>query len=187
LGKDTDLLTGTDGKWTLKPAKPLVNGSYDVIMKVTGADGQVTSSVSKGAVVINVPPPAPPPPKEAPYDCAGALSKTAATNPIRFEFDHADLGEDYVKSLSSYASVLNDERCKAIHVQIVGHADSIGSDDYNKALSERRAATVSGLLGKAGIDATRLSSEGVGSSKPLDPDNSADARAKNRRAELSVK
>ena len=186
LGKDPDLLTTADGKWTLTPAKPLVNGTYDVIMKVTGADGQTTSSVSKGAVVINVAPPQPPPPPEKPYDCGAALATTAAAYPVRFAFDHSDLAEDYPMSVSHYADVLNDPRCKAIHMQVTGHADNIGSDAYNLGLSERRAATVATLLGKDGVDSSRISTLGVGSTKPLDPANTKDARAKNRRAEFNA-
>jgi outer membrane protein OmpA-like peptidoglycan-associated protein len=186
LGKDPDLLTTADGKWTLTPAKPLVNGTYDVIMKVTGADGQTTSSISKGAVVINVAPPAPAPPPEKPYDCGAALATTAAAYPVRFAFDHADLAEDYPMNVSHYADVLNDPRCKAIHMQVTGHADNIGSDAYNQGLSERRASTVAALLGKDGVDASRISTLGVGSTKPLDPANTKDARAKNRRAEFNA-
>ncbi|MDP8995974.1 MAG: OmpA family protein [Pseudomonadota bacterium] len=186
LGKDPDLLTTADGKWTLTPAKPLVNGTYDVIMKVTGADGQTTSSISKGAVVINVAPPAPAPPPEKPYDCGAALATTAAAYPVRFAFDHADLAEDYPMNVSHYADVLNDPRCKAIHMQVTGHADNIGTDAYNQSLSERRASTVAALLGKDGVDASRISTLGVGSTKPLDPANTKDARAKNRRAEFNA-
>jgi len=186
LGKDTDLLTGTDGKWTLTPAKPLVNGTYDVIMKVTGADGQTTTSVAKGAVVINVAPPAPAPPPEKPYDCGAALATTAAAYPVRFEFDHDDLVGDYPANVSHYADILNDPRCKAIHMQVTGHADNIGSDAYNLALSVRRASTVAALLGKDGVDGSRISTLGVGKTKPLDPANTKDARAKNRRAEFNA-
>ena len=186
LGKDTDLLSGTDGKWKLTPAKPLVNGSYDVIMKVTGADGQVTSTVGKGAVVVNVPPPPPPPPKEEPYDCVAALHTTAAAFPVRFAFNHDDLDADYLKSLTNYASVLKDSRCTSTKMLVTGYADYIGSDAYNLALSGRRANTVIAELGKDGVDASRLSAVGAGKTNPLDPAHSDDARAKNRRAEFTT-
>ena len=186
LGTDNDLLSGTDGKWKLTPAKPLVNGTYDVVMKVTGADGQVTSSVGKGAVVVNVPPPPPPPPKEQPYDCVAALNTTAAAFPIRFEFDHDDLDADYVQTLNNYAGILKDPRCAATKMQITGYADYIGSDAYNMALSVRRANTVIAELGKDGVDVSKLSAAGAGKTNPLDPAHSGDARAKNRRAEFTT-
>lgn len=186
LGTDPDLTTDTSGKWTLVPAKPLVNGSFDVIMKVTGADGQVTNSVAKGAVVVNVPPPPPPPPPEKPYDCVAALGITSASFPIRFEFDHADLGANYIQSLNNYAKILIDARCAATKLKVTGFADYLGSDEYNIALSGRRAETVVGLLGKAGVDVSRLTTFAAGKTQPLDPANSADARAKNRRAEFTV-
>ena len=186
LGKDNDLLGTPDGKWKLVPTKPLVNGTYDVVMKVTGADGQVTSTVAKGAVVINVPPPPPPPPTPAAYDCVAALSSVAAAFPIRFEFDHDDLGADFVEKLSNYGSILKDGRCATIKMQVTGHSDFIGSDEYNMDLSGRRATTVVDLLERAGIDGSRLSKAAAGKTKPLDPANSNDARAKNRRVEFTA-
>ena len=186
LGKDYDLTTDTNGKWTLVPLKPLVNGTYDVVMKVTGADGQVTSSVGKGAVVVNVPPPPPPPPPEQPYNCVAALATTAAAFPVRFEFNHDDLSSTNQDNVSHYADILKDARCQAVHMQVTGHADYIGSDAYNMELSERRANTVTGLLSKEGVDASRISSLGEGKTKPLDPAHSNDARAKNRRVEFNA-
>ena len=136
--------------------------------------------------MVAVAPPPPPPAPEQPYDCEGTLAKIAAVFPIRFEFDHADLGAKYQEALSQYTALLSDTRCAALKVQVTGHADYLGPDAYNMGLSQNRAKTVVDALTAAKIDAGRLSSIGLGSSKPLDPAHSNDARAKNRRVEFSI-
>ena len=186
LGKDFDLLSDASGKWTLTPTKPVVNGTYDVVAKVTAADGQSSTDASKGELTVAVAPPAPAPAPEQPYDCESTLAKIAAVFPIRFEFDHADLGPKYQQALSQYAALLNDKRCAALKVQVAGNADYLGSEAYNMGLSENRAKTAVDALTAAKVDAGRLSSIGNGTSKPLDPAHSDDARAKNRRVEFSV-
>ena len=186
LGKDTDLLSDTAGHWTLKPAKPVVNGNYDIVAKVTGADGQATVDTSKGELTVNVAPPPPAPPAAEAYDCEGTLAKVAAVFPIRFEFDHADLGPKYQQALTQYSALLNDPRCGALKLQVAGHADYLGPGAYNQGLSERRAKTVVDALATAKVDAGRLAPIGYGATKPLDPAHSNDARAKNRRVEFSI-
>ncbi len=186
LGKDFDLLSDASGKWLLKPAKPVVNGTYDVVAKVTAADGQSSLDASKNELTVAVAPPAPPPAPEQPYDCEGTLAKIAAVFPIRFEFDHADLGSKYQQALGQYAALLNDKRCSALKIQVAGNADYLGSEAYNLGLSENRAKTAVEALVAAKVDSGRLTPIGNGTSKPLDPAHSDDARAKNRRVEFSV-
>ena len=186
LGKDFDLLSDASGKWTLKPTKPVVNGTYDVVAKVTAADGQSSLDASKNELTVAVAPPAPPPAPEQAYDCEGTLAKIAAVFPIRFEFDHADLGPKYQDALGQYAALLNDKRCAALKVQVAGNADYLGTEAYNLSLSENRAKTAVDALTADKVDAGRLNSIGNGTSKPLDPAHSDDARAKNRRVEFTI-
>lgn len=71
-------------------------------------------------------------------------------------------------------------------VSVEGHTDSRGNDAFNLDLSKRRAASVVSYLVGKGIDASRLSSEGYGETRPLDPAENAAAWTKNRRVELKV-
>ncbi len=72
-----------------------------------------------------------------------------------------------------------------LRLLIVGHTDSEGSFDYNKDLSERRAASVvAALRVRHGIDATRLFPVGVAFASPVGPNDTEEGRAKNRRVEL---
>ncbi len=69
-------------------------------------------------------------------------------------------------------------------IRIDGHTDNVGSDADNLKLSKNRAAAVRGFLEKAGITATRLSSEGYGESRPVADNATAEGRRLNRRTEF---
>jgi large repetitive protein len=186
LGHDFDLLSNAAGNWTLKPKKPLVNGTYDVIAQVADANGQSAMDATQGELVVNVAPPPPPPPAEQPYDCVATLARISAVFPVRFEFNVDSLANPYDLSVNQYAALLKDARCMSVKVQVAGHADYKGSEAYNQGLSERRAQHVIDMLVKAGITADRLNGVGYSKDKPLDPALDDSARMKNRRVEFTV-
>jgi len=72
-------------------------------------------------------------------------------------------------------------------VQIDGHTDSQGKDDYNQTLSDQRAASVKAYLVSQGIAEGRLASAGYGESKPVADNKTAVGRAKNRRVEMTLR
>ncbi len=80
----------------------------------------------------------------------------------------------------------------SIHVAIDGHTDDVGDDAFNMDLSRRRAQSVRGWLGQHGIEASRLSSDGFGETRPLAPTTGLRrralnaARAQNRRVEFRI-
>jgi outer membrane protein OmpA-like peptidoglycan-associated protein len=69
---------------------------------------------------------------------------------------------------------------------IDGYTDSIGSDDYNQGLSERRAAAVKDFLVGQGIDGPRLTATGMGKSSPVATNGTAAGRQQNRRVEVTI-
>jgi OmpA-OmpF porin, OOP family len=69
-------------------------------------------------------------------------------------------------------------------LEVQGHTDDQGSDDYNLKLSQRRAETVVAYLGLFDIDTNRLVPKGYGEFKPVMPNTTEEERAKNRRVEL---
>jgi OmpA-OmpF porin, OOP family len=71
-------------------------------------------------------------------------------------------------------------------VEIQGHADERGADDYNIRLTSDRAASVRQALIQRGVDATRLRSAGYGERCPMDPQHNAPAWEKNRRVEFKI-
>lgn len=122
------------------------------------------------------PPPAPPPP------AAGTVLLTLEGT--HFDFDKSTLRPDAIMKLNQAVQLLNDNQ--AIRVAVDGHTDSVGSDAYNQSLSERRAnAVVDFLVGK-GIDRSRLTSTGYGEARPVDSNDTAEGRARNRRVDLIV-
>jgi len=73
-----------------------------------------------------------------------------------------------------------------IQMGIYGHTDDRGADDMNMKLSKDRAASVVKYIATHGIAGSRLSSEGFGETKPLDSNDTAAGRAKNRRVEFKI-
>src|SRR6185436_2955125 len=71
-------------------------------------------------------------------------------------------------------------------LEVEGHTDSVGADDYNQSLSERRAESVKSYLIQQGIDRSSITSRGFGESQPVASNDTADGRQRNRRVELVV-
>lgn len=72
-------------------------------------------------------------------------------------------------------------------VQIDGHTDNVGKDEYNHELSHQRAGSVKAYLVSKGIDESRINSTGYGETTPVADNNTAVGRAKNRRVEMTLK
>jgi OmpA-OmpF porin, OOP family len=72
------------------------------------------------------------------------------------------------------------------HVRIEGHTDNVGGTRLNQKLSEERADAVKEALVKRGVDGDRLTTRGLGESRPLAPNKTAAGRAKNRRVEFFI-
>jgi outer membrane protein OmpA-like peptidoglycan-associated protein len=71
-------------------------------------------------------------------------------------------------------------------LQIEGHTDSVGSDDFNQQLSERRADSVRDFLAEQGVAASAMSAHGFGKTQPVATNDTPDGRQRNRRVELVV-
>ncbi len=98
-----------------------------------------------------------------------------------------DTGSDVIKpesgpTLRSILALLTED--PALKFSIEGHTDDQGGPKVNGPLSERRAASVKAWLVKQGIDGGRLTSKGLGQSKPIDQNDTAEGRANNRRVEF---
>lgn len=104
---------------------------------------------------------------------------------VNFEFDSARLRPDAIVILDEAVMVLN--RRKDMNVDVNGHTCSIGTEQYNQGLSERRAKSVYDYFVDKGIVADRLTTQGYGETKPAHSNASREGRAKNRRVELYIK
>jgi outer membrane protein OmpA-like peptidoglycan-associated protein len=112
------------------------------------------------------------------------LLMSLGSDTINFDFDKAELRPEERELLSRIAGILLTS--SGYRVQIFGHTDDIGTDQYNQTLSERRAVAVRDYLVKAGIDPAIISTKGFGKSNPLVKGTSEADRAKNRRVEIGI-
>ncbi len=71
-------------------------------------------------------------------------------------------------------------------VMIYGHTDSTGSDAINQPLSENRAKAVKDFLTSKGVDAKRITTQGLGSSSPVASNDTEAGRQQNRRVEVAI-
>ncbi|MFN3247219.1 MAG: OmpA family protein, partial [Leptonema sp. (in: bacteria)] len=103
---------------------------------------------------------------------------------ILFDFDSYTLKDEAKQTLDAIYEILKDHPDR--EVQISGHTDNIGKEDYNLELSEQRAKVVAEYLLQKGLKEDQISYKGYGSSKPIVPNDSAENRAKNRRVEILI-
>ena len=103
---------------------------------------------------------------------------------ISFAYDQSDLSSAAREKLSAKAEILR--QMADLSLRIEGHADERGSDEYNLALSNRRAVSAMRYLMSQGISQNRLETVGFGEERPLDSAETESAWAKNRRDEFRV-
>ena len=104
---------------------------------------------------------------------------------ITFAFNSADVRYQFEPVIRNLAQTL--DRHPGLVIDIVGHADAIGSDYYNQRLSERRAHSVGAALMDFGVDYDRIETSGRGEWEPIASNDSEWGRARNRRVEIHLK
>jgi OOP family OmpA-OmpF porin len=135
------------------------------------------------------PPPEPKPraveaPKPAPEKPKPVAEKVTFAADVLFDFDKSVIKPEGRSKLDDLAA-----KVKGINLEVViavGHADSIGSEEYNQRLSVRRAESVKAYLTSKGLEPNRVYTEGKGEKQPVASNKTADGRAKNRRTEIEV-
>jgi len=103
---------------------------------------------------------------------------------IYFDFDKTTLKDESFPELNKVVDFLKQNQ--SVEIEISGHTDAKGSDQYNETLSQGRSEAVVNYLISQGIDDFRLSAHGYGEAKPIDTNDSDEGRANNRRVEFTV-
>lgn len=103
---------------------------------------------------------------------------------ITFALNSADLSAQFYNVLDGVTMVLK-EYDKTV-IEVAGHTDSTGSEQYNQALSERRAQSVASYLASHGVKPQRLITVGAGELHPIASNATEEGRAQNRRVELTI-
>ena len=146
--------------------------------KVVGLNlSEILSSFASSAAKMGVP-----------YTPIVSNPKGGESLALYFEYDQAELHPRALKQLEIVAGLLNSDPSKKL--QIAGHTDAKGTDNYNLALSQARAESVKKQLAGLGVAAAQIVTTGLGKAQPLGPNQKADGtddpegRSKNRRAEI---
>jgi outer membrane protein OmpA-like peptidoglycan-associated protein len=103
---------------------------------------------------------------------------------ITFATNSADLNAGFFDVLNSVALVVNEFNQTVI--EIAGHTDSTGTDQYNQQLSERRAAAVAAYFGTRSVRQDRIITVGEGEARPIASNDTDAGRQQNRRVELTL-
>ncbi len=103
---------------------------------------------------------------------------------ITFSSAEYNIKSSFYPSLNSVAKVLY--KYKDTVLDVIGHTDSVGKDDYNRDLSYRRAYSVADYLSAQGVPGERLSPLGLGETQPIADNNTDYGRSQNRRVELFI-
>lgn len=118
------------------------------------------------------------------------IAKIQANKPYRlddvnFDFNSSQLTVPTIAILENLVSFLIEN--KTLNIEIQGHTDNIGDDDFNLDLSNQRAKAVASYLMKKGISSKRLTYKGFGETTPITTNATEQGRAINRRVEFVIK
>jgi outer membrane protein OmpA-like peptidoglycan-associated protein len=144
-------------------------------------------------VISMTPPPPPPAPVALPepeQKMVAESTEPAGTKPDRidtlgtayFEFNSVIIKPDSEKTLRKVAKNLKSNA--KYFIEVDGHTDSKGSEDYNQKLSERRAGSVMRFLVRNGVNPRRIRAKGFGELNPIDDNETEEGRSRNRRVEI---
>jgi peptidoglycan-associated lipoprotein len=115
---------------------------------------------------------------------AGEVFESRLLKDVHFDFDKYDIRPEDAGILKENAALLMNY--PKVKIQVEGHCDERGTNEYNLALGERRANAVKKYLVSLGISTDRISSISYGEEKPLDPGHNEEAWAKNRRGHFVI-
>ena len=189
MGETPALARTGPGRWSLTPAMPLPVGSHDVVATAKDAAGNVSTDVSRFEVRVKEPeapvPAAPPVAAATPAaDCRQEFAALLQAEQVRFASASVALSQASDGLLGRLAAAA--QSCPGSAIVVAGFTDATGSDIYNQALSEGRAAEVVKRLVRLGVDPVRLTAVGYGAANPVAPNDTPEGRALNRRIEFRV-
>ena len=114
----------------------------------------------------------------------GKIYESKLLKDIRFDYDKYDIRSGDAEVLKENAAVL--KKYPTVKIQVEGHCDERGTNEYNLALGERRANSTKKYLTSLGISLDRMSTISYGEERPLDSSSQEEAWAKNRRVHTII-
>ncbi len=103
---------------------------------------------------------------------------------VTFATDSAQIRPEFYPTLNDVAATL--QRYPQSYIDVVGHTDSTGSEQYNQGLSEQRAQSVANYLRSRGVAPARIAAYGMGETQPIATNATAQGRQANRRVEVRI-
>jgi outer membrane protein OmpA-like peptidoglycan-associated protein len=103
---------------------------------------------------------------------------------ITFAHDDSAVQPQFQPTLNQVASTLAE--FPKTYIDVYGHTDSDGTDEYNQALSERRARSVADYLNLHGVQSARIATRGFGETQPIATNSTPEGKAQNRRVEIKI-
>lgn len=101
---------------------------------------------------------------------------------VHFDYDSSVIKPSDKSKVAAVADYLKANTLDGLEID--GHADERGTEEYNRALGERRALALREELGRLGVDVTRIDTTSFGKDRPVDTGHSEAAHKKNRRGEF---
>jgi OOP family OmpA-OmpF porin len=137
------------------------------------------------APVAKLQPKCPPAPEGFKVDADGCIAdQTIVLRGVNFQYNRHTLTPAAHETLRTIADALKAQ--PGLHAEVIGYTDSIGTDQYNLALSKNRAETVRGHLIEEGAKPSQLVAKGMGKANPVASNKTAAGRAANRRVEFKI-
>ena len=158
-------------------------GGFEEESQVNACEGieEVVEEVEEEVVAEPEPEPAPAP---EPVAKEPIVTTTTLSGEAVFDSNSAELNAGSERALADLVSQLEQYQ-EISEIQITGHTDSLGDEEYNQGLSERRAAAVQAFL-KAAFPDANVTSSGLGETSPVSTNSTATGRQANRRVEVQV-
>jgi outer membrane protein OmpA-like peptidoglycan-associated protein len=123
-------------------------------------------------------------PHETVEELQRGLDQFVASRVVEFDFDSDALTAEGRRTVEEVAATL--ASLPGLRVEIAGHTDSVGEDDFNMDLSQRRAESVRNYLVELGLARDRFDTTGFGETRPIADNETEEGRHRNRRTEFRV-
>lgn len=112
------------------------------------------------------------------------IGQTVRLNNVFFDFNKSELKSDSYQELDRLVDFLKSN--SGIEIEIGGHTDNVGNDEYNQRLSQQRVESVMLYVTSKGIEKKRLQAKGYGEAKPIANNDTEEGKATNRRVEFTI-
>lgn len=137
-------------------------------------DMTVDCGAEPPVVVVPTPPPAP------------VYEKSTLSSEALFDHDKSVLKPEGQAALHELNESIKAKGARVVDIDVIGHTDSDGTEEYNQALSVRRAEAVRDYMVSEGVDSNIIDVSGEGESNPVASNATREGRAQNRRVDIHV-